>query len=234
MQHQNEEVVAQTLKSAQLKLREFARALPIRSELHLMRKVWHMMTGLSILSLYMSGMPQALVISILGVLFVVSVLGETLRLCNPAINEKLVRTFGMIIRSSEVNRVTGIPYYLASSIIAIAVFPKPVAILSLFYLVLGDPLASLVGILYKERSVRIFQGKSLHGTAAGFAVCALTTWLYLRSTGMHGLDLIRLTLLGGFAGALAELLPLELDDNFTIPVVSGFILWLGFIAINFV
>jgi len=41
-------------------------------------------------------------------------------------------------------------------------------------------------------------------------------------------------LLGGFAGAVSELLPLELDDNFTIPVVSGFILWLGFIAMQFI
>ncbi|MBI3542712.1 MAG: hypothetical protein HY075_05490 [Deltaproteobacteria bacterium] len=227
--------MARSFKSAQLRLSQFARALPMRTDLHLTRKVWHMIMGLIIISCYMSGMSQSTALTILGAAFVWSVTMETLRLKNPTLNEKCIRFFGPVIRSSEVNKVSGMPYYIASSIVAVGVFPKPVAILSLLYLALGDPLASLFGILYSQRSVKIFNGsKSLHGTAAGFAVCAISTWIYLRSTGMYGLDLIRLTLLGGFAGSFAELLPLDLDDNFTIPVVSGFILWLGFIAIHFV
>jgi dolichol kinase len=212
-----------------------ARALPVRTDLHLTRKIWHMMTGLLIISLYMSGMPQSTALTILGLLLGWSAVMETLRLKNPGINEKCIRFFGPVIRSCEVNRVSGMPYYIASAFVAIAVFPKPVAILSIAFLALGDPLASLVGILYSQRSVKIFNGaKSLHGTAAGYFVCAATTWLYLKSTGMVGLDLIRLSLLGGFAGAFAELLPLEIDDNFTIPVISGFIMWLGFIAVHFI
>jgi diacylglycerol kinase (CTP) len=223
------------MREYQIKFSQLARALPVRTDLHLTRKIWHMFTGLAIISCYMAGMSQTMALTILGALFLWSIAMETTRLRNPALNEKCVRFFSGVIRSHEVNRVSGMPYYLASSIIAIAIFPKPVAILALFYLALGDPLASLFGILYSHRSVKIFNSnKSLHGTAAGYVVCALTTLLYLQSTGMHGLDLIRLTLLGGFAGALAELLPLDLDDNFTIPVVSGFILWMGFIAIQFI
>ncbi|MEW6057540.1 MAG: diacylglycerol/polyprenol kinase family protein [Bdellovibrionota bacterium] len=235
MQVPNENVVSQTIKSTQLKINQLARILPIRTELHLFRKIWHMMTGLAIISVYMSGVSQATILSFLIPFFFWTVAMEVWRLKNPLINEKCIRFFSVIIRSNEVHRVSGVPYYIASSIVAVGIFPKPVAILSLFYLALGDPLASLFGILFSNRSVKIFNGsKSLHGTAAGYCVCAIVTWLYLRSTGMHGLDLIRLTLLGGFAGALAELLPLDIDDNFTIPVVSGFILWLGFIAVHFV
>lgn len=229
-----EEVISQTLSKPVATLSHLAEALPMRNELHLTRKLWHMVMGLAIVTIYLMGIPQDMALTILGGLFVWSVSMEILRLRNPVLNEKCIKFFGAVIRSHEVNRVSGMPYYIASSIIAIAVFPKPVAVLSLCYLAFGDPLASLVGILYSKRSVKIFNGKSLHGTAAGYIVCALVTWIFLRSTGMHGLDLIRLTLLGGFAGALAEMLPLELDDNFTIPVVSGFIMWLGFIAIHFV
>lgn len=222
------------LKSTQVRLSQMARALPLRSDLHIARKVWHIVTGLAIIACYMGGLPQTTCIAILSSIFVGGLGLEVVRLRNPELNEKLVRTFGVLMRSHEVNRISGMPYYVASSVLAIAIFPRPVAILSLLYLALGDPLASLFGILYRERSVKIFNGKSLHGTAAGYVVCALATWIYLRSTGMHGLDLIRLTLLGGFAGALAELLPLDLDDNLTIPMVSGFIMWLGFVAIQFV
>jgi len=230
----NREAAAHGLEAAQLRIHQIASALPARSQLHLIRKVWHMVTGLAIISCYMSGMSQPTALMILGALLAWSVSMEVLRLRNPAINEKCLKVFGLVIRSSEVNKVSGLPYYLASSLLAIAIFPKPVAILSLLYLALGDPLASLFGILYAHRSVKIRPGKSLHGTAAGFAVCALATWIFLRSTGMHGLDLIRLSLLGGFAGALAELANFDIDDNFTIPMVSGFILWMGFIAIHFV
>jgi dolichol kinase len=41
-----------------------------------------------------------------------------------------------------------------------------------------------------------------------------------------------LSLVGGIAGGTAELLPLEVDDNFSIPVVSGFVLWLTFIVLG--
>jgi len=235
MQAPNEEIMIRSFRSAQLKLNQLTRALPVRSDLHLLRKIWHMAMGVFIVSVFMSGIAQSTALTLLGSFLLWSLTMETLRLKNPALNEKCVRFFGPVIRSHEVNKVSGMPYYIASSLFAIAVFPKPVAILSLLYLAFGDPIASLVGILYSHRSVKIFNGaKSLHGTAAGYVVCAIATWIYLRSTGMYGLDLIRLTLLGGFAGALAELLPLEIDDNFTIPVVSGFILWLGFIAIHFV
>jgi dolichol kinase len=178
-------------------------------------------------------MPQETLLAWLGALFLWSMSMEVLRLRRPDINEKCVRFFGSIIRSHEVDRVSGVPYYLASSFLAVAIFPKPIAILSLFYLAFGDPFASLIGILFGRHSVQIIKGKSLHGTAGGYAICAAITWFYLRSTGVEGLNLIRLTLLGGFAGALAELLPLELDDNFTIPMVSGFVLWLGFIAVHY-
>lgn len=234
MSGRNEEIISQSISKPAATLNQLAEALPMRSELHLARKLWHMITGLVIVTLYMMGMPKDMALTILGGLFIWSVSMEIVRLRNPALNEKCIKFFGAVIRSHEVNKVSGMPYYIASSIIAIAVFPKPVAILSLCYLAFGDPLASLVGILYSKRSVKIFNGKSLHGTAAGYIVCALVTWIFLRASGMGGLDLIRLTVLGGFAGALAEMLPLELDDNFTIPVVSGFIMWLGFIAIHFV
>jgi len=44
--------------------------------------------------------------------------------------------------------------------------------------------------------------------------------------------LIALTVMGGLAGGGAELLPLEVDDNFSIPIVSGFVLWLAFILLG--
>jgi dolichol kinase len=137
------------------------------------------------------------------------------------------------MRACEVNRLSGIPHYLAATILAISIFPKPVAILSILYLALGDPIASLIGILYGSEGPRFASGKSLVGTTAGVLTCALATGLFLKTSPVSSLNWMLLTVVGGLAGGLAELVPLEVDDNFSIPVISGFVLWLAFILIGF-
>jgi dolichol kinase len=191
-----------------------------------------MLMGLVIAFVYLAGMPRGT-----GVLIMSSVLGfdllvESARLRIPAFNEKVMRICGPIMRHNEVSRFSGTPYYIMSAILAVGIFPKPVAILSVLYLALGDPAASLVGILYGKDSLRIAEGKSLIGSAAGVITCALVTFVYLMSLGISDGSVIVLSVVGGLAGGLAELLPFDLDDNFTIPVISGFVLWLAFIILG--
>jgi dolichol kinase len=77
---------------------------------------------------------------------------------------------------------------------------------------------------------KIFEGKSLQGTIACFAVCyilALSAGLYL---GSESVELLTFALLAGMVGALSELMSVWVDDNFSIPVVSG----LGLTVLNHV
>jgi dolichol kinase len=203
--------------------------LHVRNDLHLFRKAWHMCMGLLIAFIYLSGISATTGVVILGTLFALSVTAEVLRLRVPSINEKVVRFWCPIMRSCEVNRVSGIPYYLLAALLAVGIFPKPVAVLSILYLAVGDPIASLVGILYGDRSIRFSNGKSLIGTLGGIAACFAVGFVFLKTLGLPNLDTFLIALIGGFAGGLAEHLPLETDDNFSIPVVSGFVLWLTFI-----
>src|SRR5262249_44239758 len=124
---------------------------------------------------------------------------------------------------------SGIPYYLSATLLTIAIFPKPVAVLSILYLACGDPVASLFGILYGKRSRRIADGKSLIGTMAGVLACGLVGFVFLSSLGLPESTVLAISVLGGIAGGTAELMPFDWDDNFTIPLISGFLLWLLFI-----
>jgi len=153
--------------------------LHVRSDLHLARKTWHMMMGLIIAAVYMSGTSRSTGVVILGSILGFDLLMETLRLRVPSINEKFMRIWAPFMRSCEVNRLSGIPYYLAASILAIAIFPKPIAVLSILYLACGDPIASIFGIMYGHKTVRLASGKSLAGTAAGVITCAVVTFLFL-------------------------------------------------------
>jgi dolichol kinase len=205
--------------------------LHLRSDLHLARKVWHMTMGLLIAFIYLSGLSRSSAVLILGSLLGLDIFLEAARLTSPAVNEKIMRFFGPVMRSHEMKGLSTVPHYLAATTLAIAIFPKPVAVLSILYLACGDPIASLFGILYGKHSIRFASGKSLIGTLAGVITCTLVTLIFINATALPVSDsqLFALTLIGGIAGGTAELLPFEVDDNFTIPVISGFVLWLGFI-----
>lgn len=206
--------------------------LHFRQDLHLARKLWHMMMGIFIVAVYMSGISRDISLRILSVSLIFFLVMETARLRFSGLNQKAIRLWGPLMRSHEVHRYSGIPYYVASALISIAVFPQPVAVLCLLYLAIGDPVASLFGILYGDRSIRFASGKSLVGMMAGVTVCTLITLVYLSGLHLGFSKLLILAAVGGFAGGVAEMLPFEIDDNFVIPVVSGFILWLAFILMG--
>ena len=90
---------------------------------------------------------------------------------------------------------------------------------AILYLAFGDPSSSFFGVLYGRN--KIFPNKSLQGTLGGFTVCAIATFLYLHFEAFPPGKVLLLSLIGGFSGAISELLPLNVDDNFAIPVVSG-------------
>ncbi len=209
-----------------------ATRLHLRSDLHLARKAWHLFMGCFIAGVYVSGMSRSTGVMILATVLGSDLLLETMRLKSPALNEKIMRVWGPLMRSCEVNRLSGVPFYLAASILAIGIFPKPIAVLSILYLACGDPIASLFGVLYGDKGPRFANGKSWVGTSAGILACMLVTVVFLRSMNLPDSTVLALTVAGGIAGGTAELLPLEVDDNFSIPIVSGFALWLTFILLG--
>ena len=202
--------------------------LHMRTDLHLARKAWHMFMGLMIALIYMFVVSASTGVLFLGTFLVLAVALEVSRLKNPAINEKVIRAWGPVMRSCEINKMSGIPYYILANLLAVGIFPKPVAILSILYLAFGDPIASVFGILFGDRSIRFSNGKSLIGTLAGIAACTVVGLMFLPSQ-IPDYAVFGMALIGGIAGGTAELLPFDTDDNFTIPIVSGFVLWLAFI-----
>jgi diacylglycerol kinase (CTP) len=206
--------------------------LPFRTDLNLTRKIWHMSMGLFIVFVYLQGISQSLALGLLSFSLVGDLMIENARLRNPSLNVKMMRFWGNIMRAHEKNQMSTIPHYITAVIVAVGLFPKPVGVLSILYLACGDPMASVFGILFGDLGPRFKSGKSLIGSLAGVGVCSLITGIYLSSARLVDSSLLLwvLALLGGLVGGLAELLPVEIDDNFIIPVVSGFALWAIFIA----
>ena len=135
------------------------------------------------------------------------------------LNEWFMSQTSALLKESEASRVLGSTYMAAASLIVFLFFDKEIAMLALMYIAVGDPLAGVVGKRYGRVKVG---SKSVEGTVAfavgaGAAGCALIA---------GGLDVPYWVALGGAGvGALVELLPNPLDDNLTVPPVSGVAMW---------
>jgi dolichol kinase len=124
---------------------------------------------------------------------------------------------GTVLREEERDTLMGSTYFLFSSILVILFFPKPIAIVSLLILILSDTAAALVGKVVGR--IRIF-GKTLEGSLAFFFTSLIIVWVY------PGLDCFWGSL-AALGATLIELLPIRLDDNLTIPLVAGAIMFFG-------
>jgi dolichol kinase len=138
---------------------------------------------------------------------------------NPHMNKTLTRIFQPIMRNSELNRLAGTTYLLTGVILIAILFNRGPVAMSLLFLAFADPIASYVGIKYGKD--KIFGHKSVQGFMAAFFVCTVVCYVFLAYSMIHEHIFIA-SLLAGLVGALAELIPIgQLDDNFTMPVLSG-------------
>jgi len=122
------------------------------------------------------------------------------------------------LREHEKYGLIGSSYFVFGAVLSIAVFPKEVAIVSLYILIICDATAGIVGSSWGR--IRIF-GKTLEGSIAFF----ISGMIVIAFTMRHNLLWGVLAVIGG---ALVELIPTGLDDNFTIPLVAGGIMAIGY------
>lgn len=182
---------------------------------HIGRKLYHLFGGLGLLSLYfLLGRPFALAVYALLFLIVLSV--DLIRLRIPAFNEYVMTRFSSFIRASEARKLTGTPPYVLGIGLSLLLYRTDIATAAICFLAFGDVAATAVGERYGR--TKIAGEKSLEGTAA-FILAAVVVGSLLPLAGIHpGMGIV---LAGALAAAGVELLPLPVNDNLAIPLVSG-------------
>ena len=175
----------------------------------MLRRLFHVSGIIIPLTYLLWGKGAALALGTLILLFLAA--GEILRL-KGILDPLFVR--GQL-KESERRRPTGALPYAGSCVLTVLIFPKPVAVASMFVLAISDPLSSLVGSTWGRSR---FLGKSLEGTSV-FLFSSLIILAYLRFR-------IPAVVGGACAGTLAELLSSRfINDNFSIPLVCAAALW---------
>lgn len=180
----------------------------------LLRKTTHL-AGFFIPLLYIV-LDKSTMMFIAGAFAGIAVIVELLKWVSESFRELFFRFFEFILRRHErKGAITGATYYIISTFLCIAIFDKHIAIVSIFFIVLGDTAAALVGKAWGR--IKLIGSKSLEGSIACFIVCAVISLFWID-------PVVGLT--GAFVATLAELLPLRIDDNLTVPLISGAVMQL--------
>ena len=168
-------------------------------------------------------------LSILIPLFLLFALSDIARLRHPATGRLYEKFFGFLLRSHERNdrgrRLTGATYVLLSAILCVLIFPKVVVITAFAILIISDSSAALIGRKFGRRP---FLRKSLEGTAAFFFSAVLVVALAPKIQYLPAEYLIGAA--AALVGAVVEAGSITFDDNLTIPLSVGAIMWLLYSA----
>ena len=145
------------------------------------------------------------------------------------------------VREHEKTRVASYIYYMAGCLLTVLLFPESIAVVAILFLALGDTVSGLAGSMIKNCDVRSSSTPSAEAAAAGaspsglswrvkplpvlaatFLACLLIGALTASFTGLA----LPVYFCGAAGAAFADGVAVlvwgrSLDDNFSIPVLSG-------------
>jgi dolichol kinase len=128
----------------------------------------------------------------------------------------ITRYLGIMIRRHETKDFTGATYILASAIIAILVFEKPIAVTAIAFIVVGDTAGAIIGRFWGKVK---FASKSLEGSVGFFLACTIVALIVPELP-------FWVKIAGAFVATITEAFTVKIDDNLTVPLISGLVMQL--------
>lgn len=181
------------------------------------RRLFHLV-GCLVLAISALAVSRDLFLWFLLSLSAVFLLADVIRLTWPAANGLFVRLFNPLMRQQETAGLNGSTYVLVGSLLTMLLFDRDIAVAGMIFLGTGDVAAGVVGERWGRHKL---MSKSLEGTAAFFVSCAVVGLIFKYAA----LDIsLMVLLLGALGAAIVELLPLPVNDNLAIPLLSALIM----------
>jgi len=157
---------------------------------------------------------QIVALLIIGIVAIVFIVLDITRFLNKQTNELFTVRFKSIFRKNESKKFSSMTIFLVATFISILLFEKNIAITALTFLIFGDIFSKIFGLAFGRH--KIFQ-KTLEGTLAFFG-CTLICGFVLYNI----LDIpLFILIIGGITAPLVELFSFQLNDNFTVSLISG-------------
>ncbi|MFX0181011.1 MAG: glycerol-3-phosphate acyltransferase [Candidatus Hodarchaeota archaeon] len=161
--------------------------------------------------IYYSKEMALIVIGIVGLCFIALDLIRFLhRQANVLFTEKIKKIF----RKDEKKKFSTMTIFLIGFFVTILLFEMTIAIIAIIYLTFCDMFGKVFGLAFGKH--KLFH-KTVEGSLSFFG-CVLICGYIMFASFNYPLILL---LWGGITATITEFLPLGVDDNFTVPILSG-------------
>lgn len=146
----------------------------------------------------------------------------------------MYKYFRRMLRSHETGKryvLNGASWVLISASICVLIFPKLLTVVGFTILIISDIFAALIGRKYGK--IPIFINKTLEGTTAFIVSAVLIIVIYgaaFSAPWTFFVSGILVSVLGGIIEAISPIL--KVDDNLSIPLGIGLLLWIFGIYAN--
>ena len=157
---------------------------------------------------------------------------DIIRLKKLPLHGLLNQLIGPILREHESTDFAGASYILSASVFTILLFEKSVAVTAISYIILGDIAAALIGRRFGKTKILWNVGnsqgnwnkvKSLEGSLSCFLFCILVALLVSHLPLVPHLPLW-VGGIGALVATMVEAAPLPINDNFSVPLISGLVM----------
>ena len=180
------------------------------------RKFLHIFSLIIPLSYLWIFKDKSLVLALLLILSIFSILIEFFRFKIESINNIFKKFFNFMLRKNELkSSVTGATWLIIGNLITIYLYPIYIAVPALIFLSIGDSFAALFGKKIPKLKIG---NKSIIGTLAGIFSSLSIALLVNQILPTY------VIVIGAVTAMLVELIPSPLNDNLTIPILSGLIM----------
>jgi dolichol kinase len=189
------------------------RPLSLRHEL--VRKALHL--GAAVFPLaYAFGASRVLITVALAAVSTIAAVTELLRHTSATFGAVFDTRFGPLLRAREKTRVTGATWLAVSCFVAAAVLSRNAAIAAMWCATVGDPAATIIGKWVNNSSKPGDQdgGK----TIAGSVGCAVASFAGVWMVAGYA---PAIAIVIGSVAAVAESMPVRIDDNLRVATAAG-------------
>ena len=126
-------------------------------------------------------------------------------------------------KEGEIKKFSSISIYIVAFFITILVFPREIAFSATVFLIFGDIFGKVFGLAFGRQKLL---NKTVQGTLAYVGCMGLCGYILFTLLEISPILLI----LGGIAAPIIELLSIEMNDNFTVSIISGSIMYAAMLA----
>lgn len=154
-------------------------------------------------------------IMLIGIVCLCFIALDVSRFISKQTQELLTVKVKSIFRKGEEKKFSSMTIFLISVFIVILIFEIKIAIATLVFLTFGDMYSKIFGVTYGRH--KIFEHKTIEGTLAYIGSVITCGYFIYSITGIS----LPVLMIGGIAATFSEFFPLGMNDNFTVPIISG-------------